>query len=701
MPNDTIDLRMNGLDIKLSPEYISSKRDPSRTFRMMGITGNLGSTDITYKDDFAFKGQSIYFTAKNSTNNGDVNDEQKVRRVEGDFNAKLLQLNDSEGTNIKFENTKNVFKMRPKRGQSTIPVLNLSNTNQRITYITADSRIILTDSHIGAEAAMNTINRGRRIEAELDSLATIYPDVSRDSLRIIRRSLKRKKGVESWMIEEDFKTSDIKFDINKSIRKYVWEWEINCSTEVRTGIIMTPYFPLRNIIKGADLKIDNESIIVKNFKVSAKDPNDKDKQAKESEICINGAINQWKRAIAGRENIVNLDLDISSGSINADELLEAYNRGSLYEPKNTGSAKEMTNAEFFKQVTTDTVTHVQSTPSLVVIPGNLNADIKINTSGIKYKDLDISSFTSQMLIKQRCAKLTGTSMRSNMGDFDLDAFYATRSKQDIKTGFCLDVKDVTSERVIGLVPEVDQLLPMIGSIEGLLNCEIAATASLDTTMSLMMPTVNGIARMSGKSLKVSDDELYTSVARKLMFKNKKEGKIDSLKVEGSIKDNRLEVYPFIIKLDRYTLGVGGVQNMDMSFKHHISVLRSPILIRLGLNLSGPDYDNIKFKLGKALYKPKKVDSFTNEIDSTKVVLKKSIDEIFETGVEKTIQNTDMQSHIAQRKLAIGYVNAAEMEMEELSEKDLKKLEESEATENAMEEAIANIVAAVQEVLKNK
>jgi hypothetical protein len=242
---------------------------------------------------------------------------------------------------------------------------------------------------------------------------------------------------------------------------------------------------------------------------------------------------------------------------------------------------------------------------------------------------------------------------------------------------------------------------MIGSIEGLLNCEIAATASLDTTMSLMMPTVNGIARMSGKSLKVSDDELYTSVARKLMFRNKKEGKIDSLKVEGSIKDNRLEVYPFIIKLDRYTLGVGGVQNMDMSFKHHISVLRSPILIRLGLNLSGPDYDNIKFKLGKALYKPKKVDSFTNEIDSTKVVLKKSIDEIFETGVEKTIQNTDMQSHIAQRKLAIGYINAAEMEMEELSEKDLKKLEENEATENAMEEAIANIVAAVQEILKNK
>ena len=111
-------------------------------------------------------------------------------------------------------------------------------------------------------------------------------------------------------------------------------------------------------------------------------------------------------------------------------------------------------------------------------------------------------------------------MTSNMGGFNLDAFYVTRSKKDIKTGFCLDVKDVTSERVIGLMPEIGQIMPMIGSIKGLLNCEIAATAALDTTMSIMTPTVNGIVRMSGKDLSISDDELYTSVARKLLFRNK-------------------------------------------------------------------------------------------------------------------------------------------------------------------------------------
>ena len=38
-------------------------------------------------------------------------------------------------------------------------------------------------------------------------------------------------------------------------------------------------------------------------------------------------------------------------------------------------------------------------------------------------------------------------------------------------------------------------------------------------------------------------------------------------------------------------------------------------------------------------------------------------------------------------------------MEELSEEDLKRLEQSENAENALEEAIAAAVVAVQEVLK--
>jgi hypothetical protein len=688
MPDDTIDVQMDGIDIRLAPEQITSRRDPSKTFRLMGITGTLAKADINYKESIVFKGKNIEFGAKNSAQ--EQEDEDNISYLGGRLNAELIQLDDSEGTSIKLEKTNKSFQMRPKRGQPTIPVLSLKNKNLRITYKTIDNRVILTDSEISAEAAMNTIDMARRREAFMDSLAKVYPDIPRDSLFKHVRSQRAAKEIPSWMREEDFKSSDIKVDLNETFKKYYREWDIKGNAGIRTGIIMTPYLPLRNILRGTSLSLTNNRIAIDSLKM----------EVGESEISTKGSLDGLRRAMLGNGNI-KMDLDISSGALNADELLKAYTIGSQYEADTTKPAEEISNAEFFKQVTTDTVTtSVSTASSLIVIPGNINADIDLRASGIKYKDLNISSFNADMLIKERCAQLTGTSMRSNIGGFDLDAFYVTRSKEDIKAGFCLDVKDVTSERVINLVPEIGEVIPMIGSIKGLLNCEVAATASLDTTMSIIMPSVNGILRMSGKDLTISDDELYTSVAKMLLFRNKKKGEIDRLEIEGTIKDNTIEVFPFILKVDRYTLGLSGIQNMDMSYKHHVSVLRSPLLIRLGLNISGPDYDHMKFKLGKALYRVKKIPSFSAVIDQTKNDLRYSIYNIFETGIDNTIENRDMQALISQHQSKIGYVNAAEMDMEELSEEELNDLEKSEASDTVMEEAMAAAVAAVQEVLKN-
>ncbi len=688
MPDEAIDVKMSGLDIKLKPEFVKSRRNPDETYRLMGITGQLAAADIAYQEAFSFRGEKISIGARNSANDSN-SDPQNVHFLGGHVNADLLLLNDSEGNSIKLDETKNTFQMRPKRGQPTIPVLSLSNKNLRITYKTADNRIILTDSKIAAKASMNTLDRQRRREVFMDSLAKAHPDIPRDSLLIHLRSQRAARAVPTWMTDDSFKNSDIKVDLNETFKTYFKEWDLEASAGIRTGIFMTPYFPLRNILRGAEFSLDNNRVAIDSLKIVSGD----------SEICAKGSISGLRRVMLGRGNVM-MDLSLYSSSVNADELLKAFASGSSYTPGSGTTSNEMTDSEFFKQITTDTVSIEQSAPSLFVLPGNLNAKFNIDASGIKYKDLDISSFCANMLIKERCAQLTGTSMRSNMGGFDLDAFYATKSRNDIRTGFCLDIKDVTSERVIALMPELGDMIPMIGSIKGKLNCEIAATASLDTAMNILMPTVNGIARLSGENLSISDDEVYTAVARKLFFRNKKKGEMKSLLIEGAIKDNRMELFPFILKIDRYTLGLSGVQNMDMSYKHHISVLRSPLLLRLGLNISGPDYDNMKFRLGRAQYRTRNIPSFSDVIDQTKEELRSSIYNIFETGVDQTINIHNSQSLITQHQSNIGYVNAAEVEMEELSEDELKRLEQQENADNALEEAIAVAVIAVQNMLKN-
>ena len=281
----------------------------------------IASAEFSYQDAFSFKGEKISIGARSSTNDTD-SDPQNIHHLGGHLNAGLLLLNDSEGNSIKLDQTKNSFQMHPKRGQPTIPVLSLSNQNLRITYITADNRFILTDSKIAAKASMNTLDRQQRRAAFLDSLSRAHPDIPRDSLFTYLRSQRMARGVPAWMKDDSFKNSDIKVDLNETFKTYFKEWDIEANAGIRTGIFMTPYFPLRNILRGAEFSLNNNRVAIDSLKIVSG----------ESEICAKGSVSGLRRVLLGRGNI-QMDLKLYSHCVNADELLKAFAAGSSYSPE--------------------------------------------------------------------------------------------------------------------------------------------------------------------------------------------------------------------------------------------------------------------------------------------------------------------------------------------------------------------------------
>ena len=685
MPSDTISVAIDSVGITLGPEEITSRRDPSRKFRLLALNGYISSVDAQYGTMTA-DGSDIRLSAKNSIPEGD--DTTKVSRFAGSVSAEKLALKDASGTSVNMDQTTNSFHMLPKRGQPTVPMLTFSSTNKRITLITSANRAILTDSKIRASAAMNTLERKARREAFMDSLARVYPTVPKDSL--FRHMMKERgtREVPEWMQEEDFRKSDIDIRLDEAMAKYFREWDLNGSIDVRTGIVMTPYFPLRNIIRGFEVGFDNNEIRIDSMKFVAG----------ESEIAAKGKLSGLRRALLGR-GVMHLDVDITSGGMNANELLRAYNAGSSFNPEDMKNMEGASNSEFFKMVTTDT-TSVSEEIHLIVVPANLTADISVNASDIIYSDLDISSLTAELVMKERCVQITNTIAKTNMGEMSFDAFYSTRTKKDLKAGFSLGLKDITAERVIALMPSTDTLMPLLKSFKGLLNCQMACTAQIDTNMNIITPSINGVMRIEGDDLSISDNELFRTLARKLLFKNKKEGKIDHMTVEGLIKDNVVEVFPFVLKVDRYTLAMSGLQNLDMSFKYHVSVLKSPFLIRLGIDLYGPDFDNFKFRIGKAKYKTTKIPVFTAVIDDARINLLSSIKGIFEKGVEAAISENEQQAAINEHKQNIGYVNAVDMQLEELTASEQAQVESDEQTEEAKAAEAADLAADMQAIADN-
>ncbi len=672
-PKDTIDITVKGLALNVAPETKTSRRDTNATFRLLGISGDIALADISLKEAIHVKGENISFAAKNSVDAMTDKESKRIHPLGGHLNAARISVMDGNNISLTLDNTVNGFQMIPKTGQPEIPVLTIGSSNKRIFFRTQSDRIILTDAKVRAGAAMNSVERRLKRKAFMDSLAMAHPEIPRDSLMAHLRSQRTVRSIPEWMKEEDFKAKDLNFSLDGTVAEYFRSWDLNGDIDVRTGIVMTPRFPLRNIIKGMDISFNNNEVKIDSFKIVSG----------ASEIEAKGSLSGLRRALLGR-GIYKFDMDLTTEKMNANELLAAFNAGAKYNAEeNADKLEAASDSEFLEMIVADSL-DTESLNALIIIPADLNADIRMNAGGITFSDLLINELKADIVMKERCMQIVNTSASTNLGRAEFEGFYATRSKGSLKTGFNLNLTDITTEKVIDMMPAIDTIMPLLKSFKGQIDCEMAATADLDTCMNIIPPSINGVIRINGENLTMSDNEMFRNIAQKLKFRNRNEANIDKMTVEGLIKDNTLEVFPFVLELDRYTLALSGLQNLDMSYKYHASIIHSPMLFKIGVDIYGPDFDHMKFKIGKPKYKNTEVPVFTAVIDQTRINLAQSIRGIFEKGVELAVRENEMQKAITDHKRSIGYVNAAEQQIVELTEEEKKQLEqEQEKAEASM------------------
>ena len=154
---------------------------------------------------------------------------------------------------------------------------------------------------------------------------------------------------------------------------------------------------------------------------------------------------------------------------------------------------------------------------------------------------------------------------------------------------------------------LDSTLPMLRSFEGNVDLQATASAQLDSSVNILLPSLTAAMHLHGDSLVLLDGETFTRISKALMFKNKKRNLIDSVSVVVAVQDGKITIYPFVIEIDKYKVAVGGWQDMDMNYRYHISLLEAPVLkglTRGGITMNG-NFNDEKLprpKLGHPLYK---------------------------------------------------------------------------------------------------
>ena len=662
---DSLRFWTDSLDLWLGA--VGNTRDSSvaQGERMLALTASLDSTFFSLKDDMRLIGRDISLKAQNSAAVLDRSDSSSFYPFGGRLDIGFASLVGSDTSFVSLSNSANIFRISPKSGSPDVPVLTLDSSSGRVIMRGPVNRIFVRDLDLDATAAMNSIERRRRARAFVDSLARRNPGVPMDSLFGRFRRARGSRPVPEWLSEEDFRERDIRIDLGETFLGYMRDWDFDGSMSIGSAGVVSPYFPLRNRLSDVRASFNNNELRFDSFGLASG----------RSQLSLSGDLRGLRSALAGR-GMLRLDMDLDAERLNLNELLAAWELGSRFEPEGLSDASlEIEDEEYQEMVVVDTLADSvePDVSTLIVVPGNLVADLRLKASDVSYAKLKIDSMTADIAVRERCVQLTNTSLSSDIGDIGFEGFYSTRTKQDLKTGFDLELKDITAEKVIEMMPAVDSVMSMLKSFRGSLNCVVSATADLDTAMNIMTPSINGVIRISGDDLTLSESTAFEQIARKLMFKDRTGGHIDRMSVEGLISDNKIEIFPFVLKVDRYTLAMSGVQNLDASFKYHVSVIQSPLPFRVGIDLSG-NFDDFKFRIGKPKYRSADVPVFSEVIDETRINLRESIQDIFRRGVDNAIRENRRNRFIEERRRELGYKSAVDQQLDSLSPEEKAVLE---------------------------
>ena len=369
--------------------------------------------------------------------------------------------------------------------------------------------------------------------------------------------------------------------------------KLNDSLWVPKGIVgfdrlrfRTPEFGLPIRMAKTAVTVDGPKIRLKNASV----------RIGRSDMTATGDMEGVYRAMTKGEKLT-AHLSLTSNLIDCNQLIN-----SLSSPQDT------------TEVLTDSV---PSEMKLFVIPRNIDFELQTDLKKVVFEKMLFENVHGAVDIKNQAIHLEDLSMRALDADMKAVMVYKASSPRGGYAGFDLKIRNINIAKLVDFVPSLDTIVPMLRSFKGRVMFDVAADARLDSAMNIRIPTLRSAIHIKGDSLVLMDGETFAEISKMLMFKNKKDNVFDSISVNVTVHDGNVTVYPFLVEIDRYKAAIGGEQGLDMNFNYHISILKSPLPFKAGVNITG-NLDKMKFRIGKAKYKDAVTPAAVHRVDSTRV-----------------------------------------------------------------------------------
>ena len=398
------------------------------------------------------------------------------------------------------------------------------------------------------------------------------------------------------------------------------QWNPRLTIHLKNGEVRMPErLPEPVYIPSIEFAYSNKAMNIANSRI----------ELGNSDLNIEGNVRHiggWFR----HKKILEGELDIVSDHCDANQLMAWFSADEETSQESEAESQE-SKAESQEELTS---TPEQNTPDSTkemepfMVP--LDVDLALNTN---LKEVEIFNQVAKDL-KGGIFMQEGNLILDEVGfvcraaKLQLTAMYRSPRRNHLYLGMDYHMVDVDIDELLTMIPNLEEMVPMLSSFKGAAEFHLAAETYLNSQYQPKMSTLRGAASLTGKDLVVLDGETFDKISKLLLFSKKTENKIDSINAELTIYKNQIDVYPLCVQMDNYMVALGGRHNTNMTFDYDINVL-SPIY--LGVKVSG-SMDDLQIKLAKCKFAQDFKPHWYQKVDNQSRELRERIKQSMEKNV---------------------------------------------------------------------
>lgn len=227
--------------------------------------------------------------------------------------------------------------------------------------------------------------------------------------------------------------------------------------------------------------------------------------------------------------------------------------------------------EFMTETEETTTTTDTASYSVIPVPENIDFILKSDVKTVKMMDYTMTDASGDVVVKDGVANLSGLKFNMLGGGFVVNGTYNTKDIKHPKYDLGLKIDNLSIAKAATSFSIVKSFAPVAGMMNGNFSTDFKLNGELLQDMMPNLKTVNGDGLVKVAQATLKDSKLVSGITSLTKLDNTSDVTMKDVLMNASIKDGRLSVKPFDVKMGNYKTTIAGSSGVDGSLDYKLKM----------------------------------------------------------------------------------------------------------------------------------